>query len=345
MSQFHPQQSDYENLSPLSVEQKLHVLLRFAILSPSSLNTQPWRFQIHDNGVDVYADDSKSLPVADPEGRELAMSAGAVASRLALAMRFRGLQPKVEYVNDFKNPDLLIRISCVGECRTSPLDMMLMSQIERRHSIAKMDEGYRVSPTMLHDLTSSAADSLCELVWIGHGELRRTIADMVAEADRRLFSDRGYRKELASWVHANDIQEFEGVPASTLGLGGLKSIFAPWVVGHTYLGDREAKIGKRKAITAPALGILLTPHDLTKDWLDAGQALSSVLLRASYLGLACELFNQPLELPGIRNDLRRVMSTDKYPQAILRVAIAPEADHLPRRPVDTFVTPEEVALV
>lgn len=56
---------------------KLRFLLKYAILAPSSHNTQPWIFRIvNNNSIEVYADRTRALPVVDPEDRELTISCG-----------------------------------------------------------------------------------------------------------------------------------------------------------------------------------------------------------------------------------------------------------------------------
>ena len=52
--------------------EKLAYCLRYAILAPSSHNTQPWRLALSDNRIELYADRARRLPVIDPEDRELA---------------------------------------------------------------------------------------------------------------------------------------------------------------------------------------------------------------------------------------------------------------------------------
>ena len=68
-------------------EEKLWFLVRYAILAPSTHNTQPWRFRIHGNVVELYADFTRALPVIDPEDRELIMSCGAALLHLRFGLR------------------------------------------------------------------------------------------------------------------------------------------------------------------------------------------------------------------------------------------------------------------
>ena len=73
---FDPLKTPYEvdeQAFPLydAVQEQFLFLLRYAILAPSSHNTQPWKFRPTGDGVAVYADYSRRLPVVDPGNREL----------------------------------------------------------------------------------------------------------------------------------------------------------------------------------------------------------------------------------------------------------------------------------
>ena len=58
-------------------EQQLRYLAAYAILAPSIHNTQPWRFRLGDEHVELWSDETGGLPVVDPLGRELVISCGA----------------------------------------------------------------------------------------------------------------------------------------------------------------------------------------------------------------------------------------------------------------------------
>src|SRR5829696_7578988 len=65
----------------------LRFALRYAVLAPSSHNSQPWLFYVDGNAVEIYADHTRRLPVVDPDDRELVMSCGAALYNLRLALR------------------------------------------------------------------------------------------------------------------------------------------------------------------------------------------------------------------------------------------------------------------
>jgi hypothetical protein len=56
------------------IAEKPKYCARYSILAPSSLNTQPWRFAASRNQIALHADRTRSLPVVDPNDRELITS-------------------------------------------------------------------------------------------------------------------------------------------------------------------------------------------------------------------------------------------------------------------------------
>jgi nitroreductase len=66
-------------------EPRLRFLLGYAILAPSSHNTQPWRFRLRGPTLDLLADRRRALPVVDPEDRALVISCGAALGHLRVA--------------------------------------------------------------------------------------------------------------------------------------------------------------------------------------------------------------------------------------------------------------------
>ncbi|MGH3769583.1 MAG: nitroreductase family protein, partial [Pseudonocardiaceae bacterium] len=70
-------------------------VLEAASLAPSLHNSQPWRFRVLPDQVELHADLERSLPATDPEGRELRLSCGAALLNLRLALQAHGVRPLV----------------------------------------------------------------------------------------------------------------------------------------------------------------------------------------------------------------------------------------------------------
>src|SRR3954453_20953144 len=76
--------------------EKWKFLLGYAILAPSSHNSQPWLFHIHDSEIELQADFSRACRKVDPQDRELIMSCGCALFHLRVAMRHFGCLGEME---------------------------------------------------------------------------------------------------------------------------------------------------------------------------------------------------------------------------------------------------------
>ena len=71
-----------------------------AVKAPSGHNTQPWLFKIADGEIDIIPDFTKSLPVVDPNHRELFVSLGCAAENLCIAAAHKGYESRVAVTNE-----------------------------------------------------------------------------------------------------------------------------------------------------------------------------------------------------------------------------------------------------
>src|SRR5260370_30957797 len=93
-----------------STTDKLRFLLNYAVLAPSSHNSQPWLFRLHGEEVDLIADRTRALPVIDPHDRELLLSCGAALGMLRIALRSFGYMGAVSLLPNPTDQDQLARI-------------------------------------------------------------------------------------------------------------------------------------------------------------------------------------------------------------------------------------------
>ena len=265
-----------------------------AIQAPSVHNTQPWRFRVWDGAVDVYADRSRQLTVADPDGRAMRLSCGAAIFNLRLAFFRLGLDCEAILMPDVDEPDLMARVVAGKPRPATPLEAALYDAIAKRHT--------NRSPFLDTDVPLDVRASLVEAAkvegaWfdlvVGPAAVE-VVAELIRAADRILTTDDAYRAELASWTR-RDTRSADGVPREAGGpapephdLLALRDFGgAPRGPGHDYESD-------------PLIGVLGSSWDTPANDLVAGQALQRVLLTATSAGLVASLMSQPIDVPRIR---------------------------------------------
>jgi nitroreductase len=318
--------------------EKLEGLIPFAIRAPSSHNSQPWKFTVFSDHLELRADRTRRMPVVDPDDRELIISCGAALGYLEVALRNFGYAGAVELVPRDADPDLVARVA-LGEARDPTLmDRALFDAmaIRRTHRLPFLPR-------------TPDADLLAALEAFGdqHGTWfriiqplshRQALTDLVSEGDRLQMADPAFRQELTGWLHPNRSKSRDGMPGWTFGLNPLESVAMPLVVRTFDTGSGRAAIDRELAAGSPILAVLGTPTDTMHDWVQTGRVLSQILLRAAMEGVAASYLNQPIELPDMRIRVRALLGTSEYPQMILRMGFPRGEDRrTPRRePADVI---------
>lgn len=326
--------SESEFPSAGSATDRLRYLIGYAILAPSSRNTQPWRFRVAGDTVRLYVDRSRGLPVADPEGRQLVIGCGAALHHLRLALRRFGYADRVRAFPDPAEPDLLAEVRAGDGTSPTEEDRALFEMIRRRRTIHGPFERKPVDDPAVKAMRAAAAREGAWLLPIGSRPVRAAVASIVAAGFRAQFADEHLRHEMAAWMRPNHGHAADGIPGYVLGLGDLASRVAPAVIRHMNLARFRADRQRELTRSAPLLAVLGTPDDAPPDWLAAGQALSRVLLTACTAGLTAGYLNQPLEIPGLRRRLREVLGIDGHTQLLLRFGYAAPPPPTPRRAVE-----------
>lgn len=318
--------------------EKLRFLLNYAVLAPSNHNAQPWLFKIVSDGIELYADRTRALPVVDPEDRELIMGCGAALFNLRIALRHFGYEGLVRTFPDAGKPDLLARVNFRGEKTAIAEEHALFQAIVKRRT-NRMPFGTRPVPESLLFLLQAAATKEGAWLHIVLGdENRNRVAGLVGEGDRIQMSDGHFRRELAAWIHPSRTASHDGTPGYALGFSGLTSYLGPLVVRTFDMGKGQAAKDRQLATGSPVLAVLGTESDTPADWLSAGQALARILLRARVDDVWASFLNQPIEVPELRTQLRDLLGRKGFPQILLRMGYGQDVKPTPRR------TPGEVLM-
>lgn len=320
--------------------EKLRFILNYAVLAPSSHNSQPWLFKINENGVDLYADRTRALPVTDPDDRELIISCGAALFHLRLALQHFGYSIRVESLSDSPNQDLLARVimDMKNDYQASREENLLFNAMTKRRTNRMPFENRKIPDTLLQELQASANKEGAWLHFALGEDNRNQVADLISEGDRIQMANRHFRRELAAWVHPNRAASHDGMPGYALGISGFASSFASIVVRTFDIGKGQAAKDRQLASGSPVLGLLGTDADSLSDWLSAGQALARVLLRARRDGVWASFLNQPVEVPELRPRLRDLFGRKGFPQMLMRMGYGQDVRPTPRR------TPGEVLM-
>ncbi|MBM2616396.1 nitroreductase family protein [Actinoplanes sp. LDG1-06] len=301
--------------------------IEMATLAPSLHNSQPWRFRVDGDTVEVYADPARRLEVLDPEGREMIISVGAALFTLRAAIRAAGRIPAVAAFPDPGVPDLVARVRPGRIAEPGPDALELAAAIDRRHTSRRPFTAAVVPADAVDKLKEAAIHEGARLAVAG-GASRTVIVSLGRAAADRLRRRGGYFAELNRWTRPVP-GRLDGIPAHAIG---------PWDalerIPMRDFGVVDSQPSRRgeEFEAFPTITVLTTVGDAPAQWLQAGQALQRILLVATRLHLATTPISQPVEIPAIR-DVLSDPRTGRWAQMVIRLGYGPPAAATPRRPV------------
>jgi hypothetical protein len=296
--------------------ERLHLLVSIAVLAPSSHNTQPWRFRLRADCVELMADRRRALPVNDPEDRELVMSCGAALFNMRVAAAHFGLEIVVDRLQEPEAPDLLARIRIgAGVGARGATAPELFGAIFRRRTHRKAFLEQPVPRQLVRELAGAAGEEGARLEVVDDGRTRRRLAGLVAFADELQWADPRWRDELSRWMRPRSAGHGLTVPAAMAPLTRM-------MIRRMSFGRRSAERSRDLTGKAPLLAVLSTEGDEPADWLVAGEALERVLLLAASRGVVAGYMNQPIEVQSLRPQVQALLGTERAPQLILRMGYA-----------------------
>lgn len=310
--------------------EQLHFLLNYAVLAPSRHNTQPWRFKVAGNVVELSADRSRALPAADPDEREMIMSCGAALANLLIALRHFGCAAIVKMPTDPEKRDVLARVSLEKGTGATEEEQTLFRMILQRRTNRQLFRDRAVPASLLSTFESIAGREGTHFQVVQGEEARYGLANLVAAGDRMLWADERFRQEIAAWTRPVESQSRDGVPAYAFGRGDMASYLGPLRI-RTFMDQGEIRDEHHLAVGSPVFAVLWTFADTWFDWLTAGQAVEKILLYARSKEVWASFFSQPIEVATLRRDLCALLGRTDFPQLVLRMGYGPDVPPTPRR--------------
>ncbi|AUI58531.1 hypothetical protein [Amycolatopsis sp. BJA-103] len=292
-----------------------------AVRAPSPLNTQPWRFVVDRDRIEVWLDRTRVLRIADPAAREARLSCGAAVFNLIVSLRSNGKTLSLRVLPRPEEPDLLAGLLIDSDRFSSPEERKLAEAVFRRHTNRRP---FLDRPVPAWARTTLRAAALVEgglLELFGRGDRANAVARVLHRAEAAQARNGAFQAEIALWTR-RAANAPDGVPAPTR---------PPSPHG---IPAQESFLAAEPEGGEPVLGAILTAAGGPAADLRAGMVLQRVLLTATAAGLATSFVGRPFETPETRTALDRIFADLGRPHAVLRLGYGRPAPMTARRQVD-----------
>lgn len=323
----------------MTQKNKIKSLLKYVVLAPSGYNTQPWRFKLGEDSLEILPDYSRARLNTDPDYREFYMSLGAAACNFEIAAKYFGYSFQKTYIVDEKKQRYSIFFKFVARS-TRGENEALLKAISTRHTNRFPYKDEKLSKELISQIRSLPTPNSVEFHLITRPGDITAFAKLINYSYLLWSRQQAMIDELETWLR--DDLEFspDGLPTGVINLYKM-------AINLKYLrhkDDMEAEINSIKnqnlAKNSPALAVISTKNDDIQSWFEAGEFFELLALTLASNGLSTDFFNYPLSLKKTRKDTAKLLESTHLPQLLFRLGkptvITPKT---PRYPLSRLLTP------
>jgi len=192
-------------------EQAARGIVEQATRAPSIHNTQPWRFALHADTIELWTDPARGLKVLDPSGRGRHISCGAALLHARLAAAAAGYVATVTVLPDPAEPTHLADLE-LHESQSGAPDSDLAAAITSRHTSREPFSNEPIAEDVVEAFRQAAATEGAWLRIIDTPEDATAVAVLLAHADEVQAADPAYVDELRQWTRRGERDD--GIPAA-----------------------------------------------------------------------------------------------------------------------------------
>ncbi len=305
-------------------------LVRYATLAANGHNTQPWKFAIHENSIEIHQDFTRQLKVVDPDHRELWISLGCAVENLTVAARAAGYAPVVTY------PDAADFIH-VQLAPDSAQGSDLFDAIPMRQNTRSAYDSQAVEITALEQLALEPGVSLRFLTRPAEME---AALEYVNQGNLAQYADQAFLDELISWLRFNKKEALAAMDGLYSVCSGNPEV--PRWLGQMFVAgtkpQQQADADTQKLRSSSGAVLVTSETDDKSGWVRTGQVYERLALKMTALNIQSAFLNQPIEVVGLRGQFQSAMNLgNSLPQLLVRYGHGKMLPRSLRRPVDAVL--------
>jgi len=322
---------DWQPLSTSTTESiQMREIIRYATLAPNGHNTQPWKFSITDNSIEIHPDYTRRLLVVDPNDREMWISLGCALENLLLAAAASG------YATDVIYPDasdaIIVKLS-----KDSPKLNSLVNAIPVRQNTRSEYDGQPVNQSDLDKLQMITSESGVILQFLTNTKSIETALEYVNQGNLVQYADPAFINELIDWLRFNKKEALGSLDGLYSRCSGNPEV--PRWLGKSFVSStkpqQQADLDAKKLRSSAGAVVIASESDDKTGWVRTGQVYERLALQMTILNVKSALLNQPIEVENIRSQFQNAIGLgDTFPQLLVRYGYAETLLHSLRRPVD-----------
>lgn len=320
--------------SSIAPKANLSEIIRYATLAANGHNTQPWKFKVLENAIEIHPDTSRRLAVVDPQDREQWISLGCALENLVIAAEAAGYANEIDYPVDAQG---FIKVNLHSKM---PKTSALFEAIPVRQSTRSEYRVEKVSADILAQVHAVATEPGVALQFIEGKDEIEHVLDYVNQGNLQQYADKAFVDELIHWLRFNKKEAMSSMDGLYTKCTGNPTV--PRWLGEMFVSgtkpQSQADADAKKLRSSAGAVLVSSESDTPESWVRSGRVFERLSLQLTSLDLKSALLNQPIELPELRGQFQTAMGLGKnQPQLLLRYGVADAMPYSLRRPVEDIL--------
>lgn len=269
-------------------------ILKLAAHAPSGDNSQPWRFEVRGDAVDLYNVPGKDYSPYNFKERGSLFANGALIENIVIAASASGYAVLVALFPDRTKADQVARLTFKKDgASVDPL----AAQIEARTTNRKP---YKKSPLLPEHrgalLNAARAADFGEMRFVDDPARIMRFSETVSLSDRLIFEEKSIHDAIFAslrWTRKEEgrgmfVKTMELPPPVQLLLRALKNWSVLAFLNHVRISRIIAAQSARGYAASSAIGMVVMPGNTDESYVKAGRLFERVWLTAARLGVSIQ---------------------------------------------------------
>lgn len=318
------------------IKSKINFLLGYAVLAPSTFNSQPWVCEIEGDVVKVFLDLDKMPKISDKTGRFGLISIGCFIENFIIAASYFNIPTSLRYVSvDHKKNQLIAKIQ-VGTGNVLEYSH-LFSYIVERATNRSLSKNIPIDKETIDFFKLQVTQNI-KIVCLGLKH-QADLKKISSFSDKQIWNDDDFKKEHVIWVRNNLTRKSDGMPGFGVGVPTIPSFLARPVILSNKFAAMQAKKNEA-AINSTQNFVVVCSADNQQNWIQIGRLYEKISLYLTSKGMVASPMGQFIEVEEGRKALSELVKdqTSLLPQMLFRIGYPSTiVKHSPRKPVADIV--------
>jgi len=278
-------------------QETIRRILEISIQAPSGSNSQPWRFEVKGNQINVFAMPGLDNPILNFRHRGTWLAHGALLENIIITSSVFRYEPTCSLFPDSNNRNLVVRILFKESSpKENPLYPFIPLRVTNRkpYLLRSLTEQQKIE---LFNIAREATDA--ELKLIEEKDKINQTAEAESKGEIVLFGNRLLHKfffEKVVWSHKEEQKKWRVFYVKTKELKPPQQIalrfFKYWPIMNFFnkfgMTKIIARVSSKKYAASSAMGVIVVENK-DENFITAGRLMQRLWLTATKLGLSFQL--------------------------------------------------------